>query len=95
MDKVVIIDAEKFAEYDNKFRQMADDIEFLRKKAQVSSKALYTNKDVMMLFDVTPNTLKNYRNTGQLGFSKVGDKYFYTPDDIALFLSKSHREAFY
>ena len=71
MDKVVIIDAEKFAEYDNKFRQMADDIDFLRKKVQVTSKALYTNKEVMMLFDVTPNTLKNYRNTGQLGLSLI------------------------
>ena len=38
MDKVVIIDAEKFAEYDNKFQQMADDINFTKGKT-VSSKS--------------------------------------------------------
>ena len=38
------------------------------------------------MLDCTEKTLRKYRNDGYLGYSKVGDKYYYTADDIYLFL---------
>lgn len=49
---------------------------------------------MMEILNVNIKTLKKYRDTGHLGYSQIGDKFFYTPNDISLFLSKTHQEAF-
>ena len=53
-------------------------------------KVLYTNKEMMKMLDCTEKTLRKYRNDGYLGYSRVGDKYYYTADDICLFLKNTH-----
>lgn len=56
---------------------------------------LYTNKSILELLQINPSTLKRYRDEGYLGYSKVGDKYFYTSDDVTKFLACTHIEPFY
>lgn len=46
------------------------------------------------MLQVKASTLRRYRDEGYLGYSKVGDKYFYTSEDVDRFLSKSHNEPF-
>lgn len=46
------------------------------------------------MLQINTCTLRRYRENGYLGYSKVGDKYFYTQDDIDKFLKNSHKEAF-
>ena len=53
-------------------------------------KVFYTNKEMMKMLDCTEKTLRKYRNDGWLGYSRVGDKYYYTVDDICLFLKHTH-----
>ena len=53
-------------------------------------KVFYTNKEMIKMLDCTEKTLRKYRNDGYLGYSKVGDKYYYTADDICLFLKNTH-----
>ena len=53
-------------------------------------KVFYTNKEMMKMLDCTEKTLRKYRNDGYLGYSRVGDKYYYTADDICLFLKNTH-----
>ncbi len=55
---------------------------------------LYTNKSLLALLQINTSTLKKYRDEGLLGFSKVGDKYFYTSDDVNKFLKNNHFEPF-
>ncbi|WP_407370867.1 helix-turn-helix domain-containing protein [Carnobacterium sp.] len=57
-------------------------------------KVVYTNADVMQMLGVGEKLLKKYRDNGYLGYSHVGDKYFYSEADLAEFLQNSHREAF-
>ena len=53
-------------------------------------KPFYTNKEVMKMLDCTEKTLRKYRNDGFLGYSRMGDKYFYTVNDILMFLKYTH-----
>lgn len=53
-------------------------------------KILYTNKEMLELLRVNNATLKKYRDGGYLGYSKIGDKYFYSMSDIQAFLRNTH-----
>ena len=46
-----------------------------------------SSKDVKDILNIQDRLLKKYRDGGMLGYSQVGDKYWYTQDDIDNFLS--------
>ena len=46
-----------------------------------------SNKEVKAILNIQDRLLKKYRDDGMLGYSQVGDKYWYTQDDIDNFLS--------
>lgn len=50
------------------------------------SKTLYTNSEVKELLGIGDKLLKKYRDDGKLGFTQVGDKFWYTLDDLEKFL---------
>lgn len=56
-------------------------------------KILY-NKEMLELLRVNNATLKKYRDGGYLGYSKIGDKYFYSMSDIQAFLRNTHNEPY-
>jgi len=55
---------------------------------------LYTNKGILALLQINTSTLRKYRDEGLLGFTKVGDKYYYTANDVKKFLDTNHYEPF-
>lgn len=57
-------------------------------------KRIFSNADMLELLQIKTSTLRRYRDEGYLGFSKVGDKYFYTAEDVSRFLERSHNEPF-
>jgi hypothetical protein len=57
-------------------------------------KPFYTNKEMVEMLDCTEKTLRRYRNDGFLGYSRVGDKFYYTAIDILLFLQQTHIEPY-
>lgn len=57
-------------------------------------KRIFSNADILEMLQIKTSTLRKYRDDGYLGYSKVGDKYFYTVDDVNRFLEKSHNEPF-
>lgn len=46
-----------------------------------------SNKEVKDLLNIQDRLLKKYRDDGLLGYSQVGDKFWYSQDDIDNFLS--------
>ena len=46
-----------------------------------------SNKEVKDLLNIQDRLLKKYRDDGLLGYSQVGDKFWYSRDDIDNFLS--------
>lgn len=58
------------------------------------SMKVYNNKEVMELLGVKDKYLKKLRDNGYLGFSREGDKYWYTQKEVDCFLHSSHYEPF-
>lgn len=50
---------------------------------------IYTNKELMKLLGVESRYLKNLRDNGYLSSSRHGDKFWYTQNDVDIFLDAS------
>ena len=57
-------------------------------------KVFYTNKEMIKMLDCTEKTLRKYRNEGYIGYSRIGDKFYYTANDIYMFLKNTHIVAY-
>lgn len=57
--------------------------------SQVSPR-IYDNKAIMALLGVKDRYLKRLRDNGLIGYSRHGDKYWYTQADIDRFLARCH-----
>lgn len=55
---------------------------------------IYNNKEIMELLGVKDKYLKKLRDNGYLGFSREGDKCWYTQKDVDCFLHSFHYEPF-
>lgn len=62
--------------------------------AALCSSPLYDNKALMALLGIKDRYLKRLRDNGLLGYSRHGDKYWYTQSDIDRFLSHCHYAPF-
>jgi hypothetical protein len=58
------------------------------------NKPLYTNKEMMKMLDCNDKTLRKYRNDGYLSYVRVGDKIYYTVDDMCQFIKNNHFVAY-
>ena len=72
-------------------RAKIDPISALAKKKGL---AVYTTKELKEILGVGDKLIKKYRDEGYLGFSRHGDKYFYTEKDLMKFLELNHWDAF-
>ena len=55
---------------------------------------VYSNKEVMDMLGVKDKYMKKLRDNGYISYSREGDKYWYTQDDIDKFLRRFHYDAF-
>ena len=55
---------------------------------------VYTSKEVCKRLGVSEALLTQYRNERQLSFSRVGDKFFYTDEDIEKFIDNTSSRTF-
>lgn len=55
---------------------------------------LYDNKALMAKLGIKEKYLKKLRDNGYLGYSRQGDKYWYTQEDVDRFLRNFHYDAF-
>ena len=60
--------------------------------AALCSSPLYDNKALMALLGIKDRYLKRLRDNGLLGYSRHGDKYWYTQADVDRFLAHCHIE---
>lgn len=55
---------------------------------------LYDNAELKALLHVGDKLIQKYRDDGLLSFHKVGDKFWYTQEDVDQFLKHSFNEAY-
>lgn len=63
-------------------------------QVQMNHHYLYNNKSLMEKLGIRDKYLKKLRDNGYLGYSREGDKYWYTQEDVDRFLRRFHYEAF-
>ena len=66
----------------------------LRLPSKAGGCCLYDNKSLMEKLNIKEKYLKKLRDNGYLGYSREGDKYWYTQEDVDRFLRHFHYEAF-
>ena len=59
-------------------------------KVAAAAHRVYDNKGVMELLHIKDKLLKKLRDDGLLGYSRYGDKYWYTQEDVDKFLLRFH-----
>lgn len=55
---------------------------------------IYNNTSIKELLGIQDRLLKKYRDDGLLAYHQVGDKYWYTREDVEQFLANSKYEAY-
>ena len=60
----------------------------------IPSQKVYGNKGLMELLNIKYKYLMMLRDKGYIGYSRCGDKYWYSQADVDLFLSRFHYDAF-
>ena len=58
------------------------------------TRLLFSNKELMDLLQVGDKYVKKLRDNGYIGYTRMGDKYWYKLDDVTNFLRRFHYEAF-
>ena len=51
---------------------------------------IYNNQEIKAVLNIKDKYLKKLRDNGYLGYSREGDKYWYTQEDIDRFLQRFH-----
>ncbi len=74
-------------------KELAKEVKTLRELVKPSK--ILNNKEVKELLGIQDKLLKKYRDDGLLGYSQIGDKYWYQQDDIDKLLSMCKVEPFY
>ena len=57
----------------------------------IHNQRVYDNKGLMELLNIKYKYLMMLRDKGYIGYSRCGDKYWYSQADVDLFLSRFHR----
>ena len=55
---------------------------------------VYDNKSLMALLNIKDKYLKKLRDYGYIGYSREGDKYWNTQEDVSRFLKRFHYAPF-
>ena len=55
---------------------------------------VYSNKQMMELLHINDKLIRKYREKGLIGYTRVGDKYWYSRKDVEAFLNNNHFQAF-
>ena len=55
---------------------------------------IYSNSEVMALLGVKDKLIKKYRDDGLSAYTQVGDKFWYTQNDVDKFLARNYYAAY-
>lgn len=58
-----------------------------------SRKTHYSNQEVIDLLEISSATLKKWRDQKLIGYSAVGNTYYYTDEDIESFFRNNHKKS--
>ena len=60
-----------------------------------SRKTHYSNQEMIDLLEISSATLKKWRDQKLIGYSAVGNTYYYTDEDIENFFRNNHKKSIF
>jgi hypothetical protein len=81
-------------EYKELMTRMEDMTRSIKQLNESVELYVYTSKEVCKRLGISETLLTQYRNERQLSFSRVGDKFFYTDEDIEKFIENTSSRTF-
>ena len=91
--EMLLIEKTQWETLVSKVRDLAQQVSVL-KNSYMPQPQYYTNKELCELLGVEERLIRKYREQGLLAYSKVGDKYWYSQQDVLNFLEKTRHPAF-
>ncbi len=70
--------------------ELRDEFSILKSK-NPCSKNIYTNQDLRKILKVNDKLIRKYREDGLLEFSNVGNKFWYTNDNVKKFIANGRK----
>lgn len=84
LKEMAMVSVRDLIELTNTVKTLIDEVNSLRN--HVTPIKLYGNREVKEVLGIQDKLLKKYRDDGLLGFHQVGDKYWYTLEDLQNFM---------
>lgn len=91
--EMLLIEKTQWESLVSKVRDLTQQVTIL-KESYVPKSQYYTNKELRILLGVEEKLIRKYREQGLLAYSKFGDKYWYSQQDVSNFLEKTHYGSF-
>lgn len=87
--EVVIIEKKTFDAMLERFHRMTARIEALHDKGKDKALSQWLdNQQVCQILQISPRSLQSYRDNGTIGYTQIGHKLFYRPEDVEQAIAK-------
>ncbi len=81
---VINVEAKTFEAMMTRFETFAGRVDTLcRSNGEKAMQEWLDGQEVCDLLHITPRTLQTYRDNGTIPYSRIGNKMYYKPDDMA------------
>lgn len=91
--RFTIIDIEVFEAILEEINDLSEKTHVLyQNSVNKESKEWLVNEDVCHILKISKPTLQNYRDTGQLPFSRISGVFYYRPEDVKQLLINSENK---
>ena len=91
--EMLLIEKTQWEAIVSKVRDLTLKVSMLKDKC-VTQPQYYNNKELRKVLGVEERLIQKYREQGLLAYSKIGDKYWYSQQDVLDFLEKTRHPAF-
>ena len=79
---IVTIEEQTFKQVCGWFSGFASQVERICKESVCQPEKWLSGREVCALLGISIRSLQNYRDSGKLGYSQIGNKLYYKSDDI-------------
>ena len=88
---LLVVKADFIEALTSKIEQLSEQVINL---ATAKQPIIYNNTSIKELLGIQDKLLKKYRDEGLLSYHQLGDKFWYTREDVEQFLANTHYEAY-
>ena len=70
---------------------LRQEFRLIRQSLDMQAKVLFTTEDMMNILRVSAPTLREFRESGKLGYTRHGRMYYYSREDLEEFIRSGHQ----